>query len=101
MSTAEIRKKITPILKTYGIKRAGLFGSAARGEEKDTSDIDILVEIEKDISLLEFIKIKRLLEQELKKKVDLVEYEALKPSLREKILGQQIELLWRKNFGSI
>lgn len=93
MSIEDIRKKTLPIFRFYGIKRAALFGSAAKGKTKETSDIDILVDIKKDISLLQFIKIKSVLEARLKKKVDLVEYDALKPAIREKVLREQVRLL--------
>jgi hypothetical protein len=53
------------------------------------SDVDILVEIEKDISLLDFVGLKLELEEALNRKVDLVEYSTIKPLLRESILGQQ------------
>ncbi|TET90312.1 MAG: hypothetical protein E3J35_07330 [Methanomassiliicoccales archaeon] len=48
----KIKEKILPILERYGVKRVGLFGSVLRGEARENSDIDILVEIEDDISLL-------------------------------------------------
>jgi predicted nucleotidyltransferase len=88
-----IRKKITPILKRYGVKRAGVFGSCARGEMKEDSDIDILVEIEKDLSLLDFVGLKLEIEEKLGRKVDLVEYCTVKPLLRERILNQQVAIL--------
>jgi predicted nucleotidyltransferase len=53
------------------------------------SDIDILVEIEKDISLLDFVGLKLELEDALNRKVDLVEYSTIKPLIRERILSQQ------------
>ena len=93
MTPKEIAAKIIPILKSYGAKRASLFGSAARGEMKNDSDIDILVDIEKNISLLEFVKIKQLLEEKLGRKVDLVEYQTLKPALKDKILAEQVSIL--------
>lgn len=63
-----------------------------RRDEKN-SDIDILVEIRKDISLLDFIGIELELEKVLGKDVDLVEYQAVKPLIKEKILKEQIEIL--------
>jgi len=54
----EIKRKILPILQHYGIKRGGLFGSCVKAEMREDSDIDILVEIESDISLLDFVGIK-------------------------------------------
>ena len=96
MTPKEIAKKIIPILRSYGAKKASVFGSAARGEAKNGSDIDILVDIKKDISLLEFIKMKQLLEKKLGRKVDLVEYQTLKPALKDKILSEQVSILWKK-----
>lgn len=89
----DIKRKILPILQRYGVKRAGLFGSCVRGEIKEDSDIDILVEIEEDISLLDFVGIKLELEEALGRKVDLAEYSTIKPLLRERILEEQVVLL--------
>ena len=89
----EIRGKILPILQQYGVKRVGLFGSCVRGEMREDSDIDILVEIEKDISLLDFVGLKLEIEEALGKKVDLVEYNTIKPLLRERILNEQVAIL--------
>lgn len=57
---------------------------------KESSDIDILVEIEKDISLLDFVALKLELEETLGRKVDLVEFDTIKPRLRERILKEQV-----------
>ena len=89
----EIKKIILPILKRNGAKRVGLFGSCIRGEMRVDSDIDVLVEIEKDISLLDFVGIKLEIEDALGTKVDLVEYKTIKPLLREKILNEQVIIL--------
>jgi len=88
-----IKQKILPVLRRYGVKRIGLFGSYVRGEMREDSDIDILVEISKNISLLDFVGIKLEIEEILGKKVDLVEYCAIKPSLRDRILREQVVLL--------
>jgi len=80
-------------LNRYGVSRAGVFGSLVRGEMTEGSDIDILVEIKSDISLLDFIHIKHELEDALGRKVDLVEYDTIKPLLRERILSEQQPIL--------
>lgn len=85
----EIKRKILPILQRYKVTKVGLFGSCVRGDMKENSDIDILVEIKSDISLLDFIGLKQEIEQALGSKVDLVEYDTIKPILREKILREQ------------
>jgi hypothetical protein len=89
----EIKQKILPILKRHGIKKAGLFGSYVREEMKADSDIDILVEIEKNISLLDFVGIKLEIEEVLGRKIDLVEYSTIKPLLKERILNEQVVIL--------
>lgn len=93
MSVQEIQKKIVPLLQSHGATRVGLFGSASREELQPGSDVDILVELPKGLSLLDFVGIKQELEQQLGRPVDLVEYEELKPRLREKILREQIALV--------
>ncbi|MBC8382410.1 MAG: nucleotidyltransferase family protein [Candidatus Cloacimonetes bacterium] len=90
---AKIKQKILPILLRYGVTRVGLFGSYVRGEMRDDSDIDILVEIEKDISLLDFVGLKLEIEEVLGRKVDLVEYNTIKPLLRDRILKEQVVIL--------
>lgn len=88
-----IKNKITPILKRYGVKKAAIFGSFARGEAKKNSDIDILVEIKEEVSLLDFIGLKFEIEDALGRKVDLVEYNTLKPFIRERALKEQLAIL--------
>ena len=89
----EIKKIILPILNRYGVKKAAVFGSAARGDMTKNSDIDILVEIKKDLGLFEFVHLKNELEDALGREVDLVEYETIKPRLREIILSEQLAIL--------
>lgn len=92
MKISEIKRAILPALKKYRISRAGIFGSVATGEEGDQSDIDILVELGTDISLLTFISMKYELEEILGKKVDLVEYKALKPRIRAGVLSEEVRI---------
>ncbi|GBE19900.1 nucleotidyltransferase domain protein [archaeon BMS3Abin17] len=86
--------KITKILKKNKVERAGIFGSYARGEQKKGSDIDILVEIgDKKMSLLGFVSLMRLLEDSISKKVDLVEYSAIKPQIKDSILKEELRII--------
>ena len=87
-----IKSLIKPILKKYGIKKAGIFGSSARGESV-VNDLDLLVKIDKKISLLGFIGIQQELEDTLGMKVDLVEYDAIKPALKDEILQDEKPVL--------
>jgi len=89
----KIKQKILPILQNYEVKRLAIFGSCAKGRMTKDSDIDILIDIRADISLLGFIELKQKIEEALGRKVDLVEYDTLKPLLRERILREQVVLL--------
>ena len=88
-----IKKKVLPILKEAGATRSAIFGSYVRGENKEHSDIDILVELPKGKSLFDFIKLQLRLEKALGRKVDLGEYSTIKPRLREYILNNQVQIL--------
>ena len=89
----QIRELILPILQRYGVSRAALFGSVVKDRMRPESDVDILVQIDKDISLLDFVGLKLELEQVLKTDVDVVEYDTIKPLLRETILKEQQVIL--------
>jgi len=90
----KIKSKIIPILKKNKVKRAGIFGSYARGEQKKKSDIDVLVDIRDcNMSLLGFIGLKLKLEEALKTNVDLVEYSTIKPLIKNQILMEEIKIL--------
>jgi hypothetical protein len=92
-TVSEVRKIVLPIMKRHGVSRAGVFGSCARGDMLVGSDIDILVEIRRDISILDFIRIKQEVEEALGQDVDLLEYDAVKPQLRDKIMDEQVPIL--------
>ena len=76
-----------------GVKRAAFFGSLVRGEGKEGSDIDLLVEFEGEKSLLDLSGLKIELEETLKRKVDVLTYYSLHPLLRDRILGEQKVIL--------
>lgn len=88
-----LKKKSIPILKRYGVRRAAVFGSFAAQRMRKSSDLDILVDIQKDISLLDFIGLKLEIEEALGKKVDLVEYNTIKPLIKERIIKEQLVIL--------
>lgn len=89
----EIREKTTPILRRYGARRAGVFGSLVRGELKRSSDIDILVDIPEPIGLFKLIALQQELAKAIGRKVDLVEYEAIKARIKDRILAEEVPIL--------
>lgn len=88
--------RITPIivdtLKKHGVKKAGIFGSYATGEQKESSDIDILIEPPEGIGL-GFVTISLDLEDKLKRKVDLLTYRSINSLLRRRILKEEVRIL--------
>jgi len=91
-SLEKIKSKIIRILRNNNIKKAGIFGSYAVGKNKKNSDIDIIVEPPKNIGL-RFVKIQFELENNLKKKVDLITYGSVHPLLKKKILDEEVRLI--------
>lgn len=92
MQITRIQQTILPILQKHHITKAGIFGSFAKAEANEASDVDILIELGTEISLLDFVGIKLELEDILQRAVDLVEYQSLKPALREQILNEEIRI---------
>jgi predicted nucleotidyltransferase len=80
-------------LDKFGVRSIALFGSFAREEGKDTSDIDMLVEFKHPVGLFEFAGLKLYLEKVLGRKVDLVTPEALREEMRENILREAFRVI--------
>jgi len=74
--------------KKFGVKRIGVFGSYSRNEQRDDSDIDIIVEFERPVGMIAFIRLQEYLEELLGVKVDLVTKGGLKGRIRERILRE-------------
>jgi len=87
-----LRKNHKDIEKQFKVKYLGIFGSFVRYEQKECSDIDILVEFFETPSLFQFIRLENYLSKILEIKVDLVMKEALKPNLGKHILKDLIEV---------
>lgn len=89
----EIKQKAVPILKEAGVIRSSLFGSYVRGDAREESDIDILVDLPKGKSLLDLVDLQYKLEKALQKKVDINTYNALYPALKERVYQQAQQIL--------
>jgi len=86
----ETLKRYKPFLwEKFKVKEIGFFGSYARGEKSEKSDVDILVEFYAPIGW-EFIDLKEFLEEILGREVDLVTVRALKPQLKDNILKEVV-----------
>ncbi|KAF0153612.1 MAG: nucleotidyltransferase [Ignavibacteria bacterium] len=95
MHIAELRNKKEDILKLaniFGVKEIRIFGSVARNKQDRGSDIDFLVEMEKNKSLFDRFGFKHELEQLLQQKVDVISIKAIHGRLKENILKESLPL---------
>jgi len=92
------RKEILKILKDelpylrekFNVKNIGLFGSYVRNEQKDESDVDILVEFSKPVGFFKFMELEEYLSKKLGVKVDLVTPDALKPMVKQQVMREVV-----------
>lgn len=94
---ATIKKRLSPLLKRHGVKRAALFGSIVHNRLTKNSDIDLLIEFRGQKSLFDLVDLELALEDLLKRKVDLVTYRSLHPLLRDRILKEQAVIYGKKS----
>jgi len=94
MSRKEIENIIVDYLKPFDLKRLGIFGSFARGEQKIHSDIDILVKFKDSPTLLQLIKIENDLSKKLGFKVDLITEGSIKNSRIKAQIKQELKIIF-------
>lgn len=68
MKVSEIQEKADPVLRSYHVRKASVFGSVARGEEGADSDVDMLVEFGEPLGMIRYARFVEQLEQVLQKK---------------------------------
>jgi uncharacterized protein len=93
MSVQDVVKRLQesrPGWERYGVAALFVFGSVARGEARDGSDVDLLVDFSRPIGLFEFIGLQDYLTSVLGRRVDLVTRAALKPRMRERVLTEAV-----------
>lgn len=78
--------KLVEVCRRNDVKKLGVFGSMARGEADENSDIDLLVEFSRRKSLLTLVAIERQMSAAVGRKVDLLTEAAISPYLRDRIL---------------
>jgi len=86
------REDISRIAAVHGARNVRLFGSVVRGESKDSSDLDVLVEMTEGRSLFDLVALSADLEEALGVAVDLVTEKSLSPYLRDRVLAEAVSL---------
>ena len=77
---------------TYGIASLSLFGSTARSEQREGSDVDLLVSFDRPVGLFHLVRTQQELERILGRSVDLVTEAGLRPRVRERVLAEAIRV---------
>ena len=88
----DYREQILDLARRHGARNVRVFGSLARGEGGESSDLDLLVALEEGRSLLDLIGFKQDLEDLIHRSVDVVTERALSPYLRERVLSEAVPL---------
>ncbi len=90
MKDVDVRSVLAAELATlrrdFSVGRIGLFGSHVRGEQREDSDVDLIVDFERPVGLFRFVRLRDHLSKRLGARVDLVTPAALKPGIRERVL---------------
>jgi hypothetical protein len=85
-----LHEQRTELQRRYPIRRLALFGSWARGDAREDSDVDVLVEVDPSIGL-RFVELADDLERALGRHVDVVSSRAIKPSLWQHIEPELVD----------
>lgn len=88
----EIKRAVVPIACSYGVKRLYLFGSYAKGTANEKSDVDLLVEKGKPMSLLKLSGMRQMVQEALNLSVDLVTTAGIEDDFRKEIAGTEVLL---------
>ncbi len=89
----KIKLQILPVLKEARVSRSFIFGSYAKKKQKKGSDLDLIVEFDKDKSLLDLIALKLELEKKTGMEIDVLTSNSIHPSIRSLIHGEKIQIL--------
>ncbi len=87
-----VLREAEPELKSRGVQSLAIFGSVARGDFSQDSDLDILVVFNRPVGLFDFVRLKHFLEQLTHSRVDMVTPDALRPEMREQILKEAVNV---------
>lgn len=91
----DLAQRLLPVLRRYGVVRAGIFGSVARGEARPDSDLDLLVEYQADttLSLFDLVHLSDELAEAAGRKVEVCEYDLLREIIRDNVMADHVAIL--------
>ncbi|BAS57993.1 nucleotidyltransferase family protein [Leptolyngbya boryana CZ1] len=87
----QVLRESKPLLRDqYRVTEVGIFGSYARGEQTETSDVDVLIDYEEAPTLFKLVELRGFLSELMGVKVDVVTKHGMKPRIRERVLSEVI-----------
>jgi uncharacterized protein len=89
---AILRAALPDLRQRWPIRSLALFGSMARGDATEASDVDLLVEFDKPVALFSFLALEEELERLVHRHVDLVSRPSLKPFIGQRVLAEAVPL---------
>lgn len=89
----DLRQRIVSVLRKHGVSHAAVFGSLAKGSANEASDLDILVELQEESSLLDLASLKIDLQDVLRRDVDVLTFRSIHPRLKEQVLKERVPIL--------
>ena len=95
MDLKPLLNKISTICRENNVAMLGVFGSVAGGEDKSTSDVDLLVELSKPVGFVEFINLEDKFCEVLGRNVDLATESSLHPLIRKNVLAD-LQVIYEK-----
>ena len=87
------KQQMLPVLHRFDVQHAAIFGSVAKGLSGEGSDIDVLITPGENFTIFKMIQLEEEIAEILNCKVDLVEFNALKPSIKQEVLATAITIL--------
>jgi len=87
-----LKEQQKTLTERYNVERLSLFGSVARGEARDDSDVDLLVEFSQPVGLFQFIELQQWLQSFLGCDVDLGTPRSLKSAIKDQVLREAIRV---------
>ncbi len=93
MKTDQIISTVRPILLKYGVTKSDLFGSFARGDYNEQSDVDILIKPPEDMSLFGLARLQSELKEELSRDVDIVTYGSVNKYVRKYVFQSTLAVI--------
>jgi len=92
-SLETLKTVLIPILRSNGVLRSFVFGSYARNEAKEDSDLDLLLSFRERKSLFDLVALQSALEKKLSMRIDIVTEQSLHPKLRPYVDREKVQIL--------